>query len=98
MRSTRVGAAGDGAVVLVMAKAPVPGFAKTRLAATVGAKAAADLATDSLLDTLAAAAGTGWPVVVAFTGELDSVPRAGELRQALLVRRIQVQEVGLVHS
>ena len=83
MRSTRVGAAGDGAVVLVMAKAPVPGFAKTRLAATVGPRAAADLATDSLLDTLAAAAGTGWPVVVAFTGELDSAPRAGELREAL---------------
>lgn len=83
MRPERVGAAGDGAVVLVMAKAPVPGFAKTRLAATVGPRAAADLATDSLLDTLAAAAGTGWPVVVAFTGELDSVPRAGELREAL---------------
>lgn len=83
MRPERVGAAGDGAVVLVMAKAPVPGFAKTRLAATVGPRAAADLATDSLLDTLAAAAGTGWPVVVAFTGELDSVPRAGELRDAL---------------
>ncbi|HEU0285944.1 MAG TPA: hypothetical protein VFR22_02800, partial [Nocardioidaceae bacterium] len=63
MRAERVGAAGDGAVVLVMAKAPVPGFAKTRLAASVGPRAAADLATDSLLDTLAAAAGTGWPVV-----------------------------------
>jgi len=73
----------SGAAVLVMAKAPVPGFAKTRLAATVGPRAAADLATDSLLDTLAAAAGTGWPVVVAFTGDLDSVPRADELRAAL---------------
>ena len=83
MRPERVGAAGDGAVVLVMAKAPVPGFAKTRLAATVGPRAAADLATDSLLDTLAAAAGTGWPVVVAFTGKLDSVPCADELRKAL---------------
>ncbi|MGH3485791.1 MAG: TIGR04282 family arsenosugar biosynthesis glycosyltransferase [Nocardioidaceae bacterium] len=71
------------AAVLVMAKAPVPGFAKTRLAATVGPTAAADLATDSLLDTLAAAAGTGWPVVVALTGDIDSAPRAAELRTAL---------------
>jgi rSAM/selenodomain-associated transferase 1 len=73
----------SNAAVLVMAKAPVPGFAKTRLAATVGPRAAADLATDSLLDTLAAAAGTGWPVVVALTGDLDSAPRADELRAAL---------------
>jgi uncharacterized protein len=80
--TARPDAASDAAV-LVMAKAPVPGFAKTRLAATVGPRAAADLATDSLLDTLAAAAGTGWPVVVAFTGDLDSVPRADELREAL---------------
>jgi uncharacterized protein len=73
----------DAAAVLVMAKAPVPGYAKTRLAATVGPRAAADLATDSLLDTLAAAAGTGWPVVVALTGDVDSAARADELRAAL---------------
>jgi glycosyltransferase A (GT-A) superfamily protein (DUF2064 family) len=70
-------------VALVVAKAPVPGFAKTRLAATVGPTAAAELAADSLLDTLAAAAGTGWPVVVALTGDLDAAPRAGALREAL---------------
>jgi uncharacterized protein len=70
-------------VLLVVAKAPVPGFAKTRLAAGVGPLAAAELAAASLLDTLAAAAGTGWPVVVALTGELDAAPRAGELREAL---------------
>lgn len=73
----------DAPVVLVMAKAPVPGFAKTRLAAIVGPRAAADLAMDSLLDTLAAAARTGWPVVVALTGDLDSAPRADELGAAL---------------
>jgi uncharacterized protein len=73
----------DAAAVLVMAKAPVPGFAKSRLAATVGPGAAADLAADSLLDTLAAAAGTGWPVVVALTGDVDSAARADELRAAL---------------
>ncbi|MGH3465124.1 MAG: TIGR04282 family arsenosugar biosynthesis glycosyltransferase [Kribbellaceae bacterium] len=73
----------EAAAVLVMAKAPVPGYAKTRLAATVGPRAAADLAMDSLLDTLAAAAGTGWPVVVALTGDIDSAARADELRAAL---------------
>ena len=73
----------DTPTVLVMAKAPVPGLAKTRLAASVGPRAAADLATDSLLDTLAAAAGTGWPVVVALTGDLDSATRADELGAAL---------------
>jgi uncharacterized protein len=73
-----------GPVLLVVAKAPVPGFAKTRLAAAVGPKAAAELATASLLDTLTAAAGTGWPVVVALTGDLDRAPGAGELREALV--------------
>lgn len=75
----------DGATpaLLVVAKAPVPGFAKTRLAAAVGDRTAAELAVDSLLDTLTAAAGTGWPVVVALTGDLDAAPRAQALRAAL---------------
>lgn len=38
--------------VLVMAKAPVPGQAKTRLGAQVGHRVAADLAAAALLDTL----------------------------------------------
>ena len=38
--------------LVVIAKAPVAGFAKTRLAATVGDAAAADIAAASLLDTL----------------------------------------------
>jgi hypothetical protein len=59
-------------VVLVVAKAPVPGQAKTRLAASVGDQAAADIAAAALLDTLDAV--TEAPVaarVVALTGELD---------------------------
>ena len=40
-------------VVLVLAKAPLPGRVKTRLAATVGDAAAAKLAEAALLDTLA---------------------------------------------
>jgi uncharacterized protein len=70
--------------VLVVAKAPVPGLAKTRLAADVGARGAADIAAAALLDTLDAVAAA--PVaarVVALTGELDHASRAAELRERL---------------
>ena len=70
--------------VLVVAKAPVPGLAKTRLAATVGDEVAADIAAAALLDTLDAVAGT--PVaarVVAFTGDLDEAQRSAEIRARL---------------
>jgi glycosyltransferase A (GT-A) superfamily protein (DUF2064 family) len=70
--------------VLVVAKAPEPGRAKTRLAATVGDRVAADIAAAALLDTLDAVAAA--PVaarVVALTGELDAAARAAELRQRL---------------
>jgi glycosyltransferase A (GT-A) superfamily protein (DUF2064 family) len=69
---------------LVVAKAPVPGLAKTRLAASIGAAAAADVAAAALLDTLDAVAAT--PVarrVVAFTGDLAQAARADELRHRL---------------
>jgi rSAM/selenodomain-associated transferase 1 len=71
-------------IALVVAKAPVPGLAKTRLAATVGDQAAADIAAAALLDTLDAVAAT--PVaarVVAMTGDLDRASRADEIRQRL---------------
>ena len=69
--------------VLVVAKAPVPGLAKTRIASTVGDDVAADLAAAALLDTLATATAVGWPVVVAMTGDLDHAARADEIRAAL---------------
>ena len=50
-RRLRAGAVVRAAVV-VLAKAPVPGVAKTRLAAVVGDRRAADLAAAALLDTL----------------------------------------------
>ncbi|MDT7765522.1 MAG: uncharacterized protein QOC63_4942, partial [Mycobacterium sp.] len=60
-------------VVLVVAKAPAPGQAKTRLAASVGAQAAADIAAAALLDTLdAVAAAQVQARVVALTGDLDN--------------------------
>ncbi|MCW2560911.1 MAG: hypothetical protein JWP55_4875 [Mycobacterium sp.] len=70
--------------LLVVAKAPVPGLAKTRLAATVGDAAAADFAAASLLDTLDAVADA--PVaarVVALTGDLAAASRRAELEARL---------------
>ena len=70
--------------VLVVAKAPVPGLAKTRLAHTLGAEGAADLAAAALLDTLDAVAAT--PTVarmVALTGDLASARGAAAIRERL---------------
>lgn len=70
--------------VLVVAKAPVPGQAKTRLAASVGDRAAADIAAAALLDTLDAVAEA--PVaerVVALTGDLDDACARREIRARL---------------
>ncbi len=70
--------------VLVVAKAPVAGLAKTRLAADVGPAVAADLAAAALLDTLDAVRDLdAMAHVVALTGDLDLACRADELREAL---------------
>jgi len=71
-------------VVLVVAKAPVTGQAKTRLAASVGDTAAADIAAAALLDTLDAVAAA--PVaarVVALTGELSAASSGAEITAGL---------------
>ncbi|OMC14905.1 DUF2064 domain-containing protein [Mycobacterium sp. SP-6446] len=70
--------------LLVVAKAPEPGRAKTRLAATVGDEVAADIAAAALLDTLDAVAAA--PVaarVVALTGDLGAAAGAADIRQRL---------------
>ncbi|OMC55747.1 glycosyltransferase involved in cell wall biogenesis [Mycobacterium sp. IS-836] len=70
--------------LLVVAKAPEPGRAKTRLAATVGDEVAADIAAAALLDTLDAVAAA--PVaarVVALTGDLGDAVGAADIRQRL---------------
>jgi len=71
-----------GAVLLV-AKAPVAGLAKTRLAATIGADAAADIASAALLDTLEAATASGAGTLVAFTGDVARAARRSEVEAAL---------------
>jgi len=70
--------------VLVVAKAPVAGLAKTRLMSVLSAEQAAAVAAAALLDTLDAVATT--PAarhVVALTGDLDAATRAVELRRSL---------------
>ncbi len=75
---------GLSVTLLVVAKAPEPGRAKTRLAATVGDRVAADIAAAALLDTLDAVAAA--PVaarVVALTGDLDSAVGVADIRHRL---------------
>lgn len=71
--------------VLLIAKAPVPGLAKTRIGAVVGAKLAADLAAAALLDTLDAV--EDWPTashrLLAITGSLQAAARGSEIAHRL---------------
>ena len=78
---------------LVVAKAPVPGLAKTRLAADVGYAAAADLAAAALLDTLDAC----WAAFpdgchLALAGDLADSARRSEIRAALRGWQVFAQE------
>lgn len=77
--------------VLVVAKAPIPGLAKTRLAATVGDEAAAIIAAAALLDTLDAVLAA--PIrdrVVALTGDVNASAMGDEILSCL--RRFTVIE------
>lgn len=77
--------------VLVIAKAPVPGFAKTRIAATIGDQAAASIAAAALLDTLVTVSAVGWSCVVSMTGDLANAVRADEIAVALEPLRLVEQ-------
>jgi glycosyltransferase A (GT-A) superfamily protein (DUF2064 family) len=76
---------GTSARVLVVAKAPVPGQAKTRLGDVVGHLEAADLAAAALLDTIDSCATFAGDrrCHVALTGDLDDACRGDEIRDAL---------------
>lgn len=70
--------------VLVVAKAPVPGIAKTRLVPAVGPEVAADIAAAALLDTLDTVVATPAAArVVALIGDLDAAQRGDEIRNRL---------------
>lgn len=75
---------GHGAIGLLVARAPVPGRAKTRLAAGVGPEPAADLAAAALLDTLEVLRGCFTTVHVSLTGDLREAARREELEAALM--------------
>jgi glycosyltransferase A (GT-A) superfamily protein (DUF2064 family) len=74
--------------ILVLAKAPVPGAVKTRLAADLGGGSdadllAAELAAAALLDTLASCRATGAGCRIALAGDLARAVRRDDLRDAL---------------
>lgn len=70
--------------LLVVAKAPVPGLAKTRMSPPLSPEHAADVAAAALLDTLdAVAAVPDVRRVVAMTGELARACRRVELARSL---------------
>ena len=70
--------------LLVMAKAPVPGQAKTRLSPALTPDAAADIAAAALLDTLNAMRETPTTArFVALTGDLSASAHADEITDAL---------------
>jgi hypothetical protein len=71
--------------ILVIAKAPVPGLAKTRLGAEVGMDVAAELAAAALLDTLRTCAATVGVAGcrLALEGDLTSAVYADRLAAAL---------------
>ncbi len=77
--------AGPPTRLLVVAKAPHAGRVKTRLGATIGDAAAAEIAAAALLDTLAACRAAVGPArcVLALAGDLDGSVREAEVRAAL---------------
>jgi uncharacterized protein len=79
-------------VVVVLAKAPVPGRAKTRLSPPATPQGAAGVAAAALLDTLDAAAATpGAAVVVAWEGVLADAVRGDEVAAALAPHTVVAQ-------
>ncbi|HEY4023543.1 MAG TPA: DUF2064 domain-containing protein [Pseudonocardiaceae bacterium] len=74
----------DKFVLLMVAKAPVPGLAKTRLTPPATPYQAAEIAAAALLDSLDAMLATPGAVpVVAMTGDLANAVRGDELRSRL---------------
>jgi len=71
------------ATLLIVAKSPVPGFAKTRIAESVGPAAAADLAAAALLDTVDVGVCCFEDVVVALAGDVTAGVRPDEVIEAL---------------
>lgn len=87
-----VGGGGVPRVVLVLAKAPVPGRVKTRLCPPATPEGAAGVAAAALLDTLDAAAATSRArVVVALEGSVHEAVCAAEIHAALAPHTVVAQ-------
>ncbi|MGH3913424.1 MAG: TIGR04282 family arsenosugar biosynthesis glycosyltransferase, partial [Pseudonocardiaceae bacterium] len=82
-------------VLLVVAKAPVPGQVKTRLSPPASPEQAAGIAAVSLLTTLRAVRTVSRArPAVAWAGRLDDARRAGELRAELAAMTVFAQRGG----
>ncbi|HXH78439.1 TIGR04282 family arsenosugar biosynthesis glycosyltransferase [Nocardioides sp.] len=77
--------------VLVMAKAPVPGLVKTRLAVDLGDQAAAELAAAALLDTIEATRASGATGLLALAGDLTDAVGGDQIAAALTGWRVMPQ-------
>jgi uncharacterized protein len=79
--------------VLVMAKAPIPGLAKTRLAADLGGEAAATLAAAALLDTLdtVESVTSAGDRLISLTGDLRAAASSDELLARLTQWNVRPQ-------
>jgi glycosyltransferase A (GT-A) superfamily protein (DUF2064 family) len=79
--------------MLVLAKAPVPGWVKTRLGTRVGPVAAAEVAAAALLDTLRACVDAVGPghCHLALAGDLRQAVRGEELARALAGWTVRAQ-------
>jgi hypothetical protein len=82
-------------ILLMVAKAPVPGLAKTRLCPPASPTQAAEIAAAALLDTLTAVLDTPAAVpVIALTGDLNEACQATEVRRLLASTRVIQQRGG----
>ena len=79
--------------VLVVAKAPRPGHAKTRLARDLGPDVAADLAAAALLDTFDAVEAVTCPGdrMLSLAGDLGRAARGAEITERLCTWRVSPQ-------
>jgi rSAM/selenodomain-associated transferase 1 len=89
-------ATADFVHALIVAKAPEPGWTKTRLAATIGPRQAADLSAAALLDTVRACQ-SAFGVErcqVSLAGSLDRAVQAEPIRSALTGWTVREQRGG----
>lgn len=83
----------SGPTILIVAKSPIAGLAKTRLAKTIGDTAAARIAAAALLDTIEVCATLHQPIVIAMTGDLAPAEYGDEIAAAIAPHHV-IQQRG----